>query len=68
VKRVNLRLEIPSVFVSGWRVLRAMAIEVALLALPPGWEIPPPWVPLKPKRVARAFEVCFSIKVRAGET
>ena len=53
---------------AGKRVLRAITMEVVLEAEPPGTEIPPAWGPLRPNRLARAREVVFSIRVRAGET
>jgi len=37
-------------------------------ALPPCVEIPPALGPVKPKRLAKAFAVVFSMTVRAGET
>ena len=70
MKRTSLRppAELPSVFVSGKRVLRATTMEVVLAAEPPWTEIPPAWGPVRPKRLARARVVVFSMMVRAGET
>lgn len=45
-----------------------MTMEVVLEAEPPWTDIPPAWAPVRPKRLARARVVVFSIMVRAGET
>ena len=43
-------------------------MEVVFELEPPCTEMPPAWGPLRPKRLARARVVCFSIMVRAGDT
>ncbi len=45
----------------------AITIEVVLEIDPPWTEIPPAWGPLRPKMLARARVVCFSIMVSAGD-
>lgn len=68
MKRTKLWDPLPLVLVSGYRVLRAMMMDVVLEALPPWVDIPPAWGPVKPKSEARALVVAFSITVRAGDT
>jgi hypothetical protein len=65
---VNLREPRPSVFVLGNRVLRATTRAVEFEALPPGWEMPPLVEGGRAKRLARYLVVCFSTRVRTGET
>ncbi len=43
-------------------------MDVVFEIEPPWTEIPPACVPLRPKRFVRARVVCFSIRVKAGET
>ena len=59
---------LPSVFVSGYSVLRATTMAVEFEAEPPGWLIPPEVEGGRPKREARYFVVLFSVRVRTGET
>jgi hypothetical protein len=68
VKIFRFRLPLPLDLVSGYRVLRATTMAVALEALPPGWEMPPDVEEGRLKRLARYFVVCFSMSVRTGET
>ena len=49
-------------------MLRAITRAEELDALPPGCEIPPAKGEVKPIRLARNRVVCFSIRVRTGET
>jgi hypothetical protein len=49
-------------------VLRAITRAVELEALPPGREMPPLVLGGRPKREARYLVVCFSMRVRTGET
>jgi hypothetical protein len=58
----------PSVLVDGYRVLRAMTREEEFAADPPGWEIPPELGVVKPNKEARWVVICFSTRVRTGET
>lgn len=58
----------PSLFVEGYSVLRAMTRAVEFEALPPGCDIPPANGDVNPRRVARKRVVCFSMRVRTGET
>lgn len=59
---------LPAVLLSGYKVLRAMIIDVVFEALPPWVDIPPAWGPLNPKMLAKAHAVVFSITERAGDT
>ena len=65
---MNRRPRSPSFLVDGYSVLRAITRAVLLQAEPPGCEIPPAKGVVKPRRVARNLVVCFSIRVRTGET
>jgi hypothetical protein len=65
---VNRLPRSPSFLVDGYNVLRAITRAVLLEAEPPGCEMPPAKGEVKPRRVARNFVVCFSIRVRTGET
>ena len=66
--RTNLWFPLPSILVSGKRVLRAIMMEVVFEALPPCVEIPPACGLVKPKSFASALVVVFSITESAGET
>ena len=70
MKSTSFRPEakLPCSLVSGNKVLRAMTIEVVFDAEPPWTDIPPAWGPESPNKCARAFDVVFSMTVRAGET
>lgn len=68
MKIVNFLAPLPSVLVSGYRVFRATTMAVELEAEPPGWEMPPPVEAGRLKSEARYLVVCFSMRVRAGET
>jgi len=58
----------PAVLTSGNKALRATTMDVRLEALPPWHVKPPARGPVKPNRLAREREVCFSMTDRAGDT
>ena len=68
MKSTKRRAPSPEAFVSGNSVLRAMTSALLFEALPPGCDIPPAYGESKPMREARSRVVCFSIRVRTGET